>query len=117
VNRRKLAQNFPTAARCKDAHEASVAGTWRLANQTPPASALDQADDGVVALLKKLGQLGNRGPAASREALDPEQELVLLGSQAGGARSLLAKSQEPAQLIARPSQPPLERRRFVLPVS
>jgi len=72
VNRGKLAQHFHTEAGCENTHKASVARTRRLANQAPLASALDQADDGVVALLKKLGKLGNRGPARSRKAPDPE---------------------------------------------
>ena len=84
-----------------------------------PVSALvlDQAHHGVVAFLKELRELGDRGRAESRKALHAEEQLMLLRGDARGAGRLLAETQETAQLVARPGQALLERRGPVLPVT
>ena|SRR5437762_4544878 len=103
---------------CRRHHDgAPVAPAGFLPDQAPARRPLDQAHHGVVAFLKELRELGDRGRAESRKALHAEEQLMLLRGDARGAGRLLAETQETAQLVARPGQALLERRGPVLPVT
>jgi len=57
---------------------------------------IDQADDRMVLELELPGQRSDRGEAVRRQALDAEEELMLLRLQSLGARGVFAEDQEPA---------------------
>lgn len=72
-------EDFAAGGGERDVDHAAVAGVVGADDEAVVHGALDQADDGVVALLEELGELADGGGAASGKALDAEQELVLLG--------------------------------------
>ena len=65
---------------------------------------IDELDDGVVALLQLLRELGDRRRPIRSEPPDDEQKLVLRGCQSHPARLLLGEAQECPQRVAEAGQ-------------
>ena len=53
-----------------------------FANQSTALGALDESYNGVVALLQKFGQFGDRSPASAGKPGNTEKQLVLLRGKA-----------------------------------
>lgn len=86
-------------------HEPAVRLTLGFTYQATPRGAVHEAHYRVVPLLEELCEFANVRPAPPGMSGDAEQQLMLLWRNARGARSLLAESQELAQMIAKPRQP------------
>lgn len=100
----ELAKRRSALRRQPDANETPVAGACLLADQPACGGSLDQPHDGVVALLKEFREFRNGGPVAPRITRDPQEQLVLLGSQATGARGALAEAQKAPEMVTKPRQ-------------
>ena len=112
---RELAEHRLSPRREFDEDLASVDECAAPPHEPPLRQAVDQLDGAVVVHLEPLGQLADRRVPAPREALHGEQELVVLGLEAGGTGRLLAESEEPADLVAELGQGPVGGRRHPPP--
>jgi hypothetical protein len=104
VQSRELRQQTLTTWREMNADEPPVTLTWPLVYQAPLGGALDQTYNRVVPLLKKLGQFADCGPTPARVSGDAQQQLMLLRSDACGARGIFAEAQELAHMISNPGK-------------
>lgn len=65
-----------------NSHDPVVTCAMIFSDQSTLLGSLNESDDGVVALLQKLGQFGDRRPASSGKPGNTEKQLVLLRGQA-----------------------------------
>lgn len=79
---------------------ARVSGIGGAADGTAALQAIDQFDGAVMLQKQAAGQFADRGRRSLRQALDGEQQLVLLRLQAGGAGLIFTELQELPQLVA-----------------
>ncbi len=87
--------------RQKHEHLAPIRHTLLAANQPLRLRAVNQPNHTVLAHLQALGQLGDAGVVSSGEALDREQQLMLLGCHPFASCRLFAKAQEAPDRIAK----------------
>lgn len=72
-----IEQSF-TFGQNEDLHDPVVAFRPALSDEPVAFGALDQSDDGVVALLQKFGELSDGSPSPACKAGYAKKELVLL---------------------------------------
>lgn len=86
------------------AHSARVVWMARPLDKALPLRPVDQLDHAVVAQLKPVGQLTHRRPLPARKALQRQQQLVLLRSQAVTPYGLLTETKVVPDPEAKPGQ-------------
>lgn len=96
VGDRELAEHALALGRDLDQDFAMVPGVPVPAHQAEGGEAVEEADDRVVPELELPGQRADGGKAVRRDALDRQEELVLLGFQARPAGLPLAEGEEAA---------------------
>jgi len=90
-------EDTAAAGREVEAHDAPVVLIGLAAHEASCLGTIGQLDGGVVAKQQVLCDVPDRGRQGARVAADGQQELVLLGGQAGQLGLLLAPAQELAQ--------------------
>lgn len=78
----QLIQQSFTFRQNENLHDAVVAFGPALSDEPVAFCALDQTDNGVVALLKKFGELPDGCPSPARETRYAKEKLVLLRRKA-----------------------------------
>ena len=85
-------------------HLATVAAPTPALHHAPPRQPVDELHDAVVLHLQALGERADRGGAAAVEALDLEQDEVLLRLDAGRPCRQLTEAEKPPQVVAKVGQ-------------
>jgi hypothetical protein len=83
---------------------AVVRGVAASDREAQPGEPVGQLDDAVVAELELPGEGADGRGRPFREALDGQEELVLLGLEARLPRGLLAEREEPPDQVPEPRQ-------------
>lgn len=108
MRRGQLFQHFFAPHGQMDEHQASICGRVRTSHQFIMHQPVNQPHGAMVAQLQAFGQFTDGNLLTSREALDGEQRLMLLGREAGSARRLFAEVEELPEGVTK------RRERFIL---
>jgi hypothetical protein len=93
VQRTQAGENSLTLGGQENADRPTIVWVNSAIHQALTLRPVDQFNDAVVAQLQLLGEFSHAGPISLREALEREQQLVLLWSQSLAAHRLLTEAQ------------------------
>jgi hypothetical protein len=99
MQERKPAQDLLALWREVDDDASLISFIPRTGDETSIHQSINQLNRTMMLKLEALGQLTDRGFPPGRQALEREQQLVLLGDKACLACRLLAKAQKAPDLI------------------